>query len=85
MRAFLAEDTGEHAVGAARTVGRVFRILHCQGDRGCQQSPWRDRVGKRVFQLQILVLRLPSGAESALEIIGMNPGPTGRRSLRISR
>src|SRR5271156_2097713 len=37
VRPFLAEDPGEHMVGAAHAVGRVIRILHCQGDGGCDQ------------------------------------------------
>ena len=65
MRPFLAEDPGEQVVGTAYTVGRVFRILHCQDDGCCQQSPRRNRVGKRAFQPQILVFRLPPNAEGA--------------------
>jgi hypothetical protein len=73
VRPFLAEDPGEHGVGVAHTVGRVFRIPHRQADGGGQQSPRRDRVGKHAFQPQILVLRLPPDAESTLDITGMNP------------
>jgi hypothetical protein len=75
MRPFLAEDPGEHVVGAAHAAGRVFRIPHGEGDGGYQQSLRRDRVGQRAVQPQILVLRFPSDAESALEITGMNPSP----------
>ena len=37
MRPFLAEDPGEYVVGTAHAVGRVFGILHCQGDGCCEQ------------------------------------------------
>lgn len=50
-------------------------ILHGQADGGGQQSPRRDRVGQRAFQPQILVLRFPLDAESALEITAMNSHP----------
>jgi len=82
MRPFLTQDPGEHVVRTAHAVGSVFRIMHCQGDGCCQQSPRRNRIGKRSFQPQVLVFRLPPDAESALEIIGMNPDPTPRRSPR---
>jgi hypothetical protein len=79
VRPFLAEDPGERGVRAAYTVGRVFRIRHGQSDGGCQQAPRRGRVGKRAFQPQVLVLRLPPDPEGALEITGMNPDPdTGK-------
>jgi len=75
VRPFLAQDPREHVVGTAHAVRRVLRVLHCQGDRGRQQSPRRNRVGKRAVQPQILVLRLPPHAESALQITGTNPDP----------
>jgi hypothetical protein len=48
VRSFLAEDTGEHVVGAAHAVGRVFRILHCMvtgaASRPTEGPSWQARL-----------------------------------------
>jgi len=43
--------------------------------RSCRVPRCSAGAGKRAFQPQILVFRLPSNAEGALEIIGISPDP----------